>query len=54
MLRDGNYSVWKWGCRTLLKEYEIWDVVSGESKRITGPSGKQRFASREYSIWVIS
>ena len=33
MLHDGNYSQWKWGCRTLLEEVEIWDVVSGESKR---------------------
>jgi gag-polypeptide of LTR copia-type len=32
-LREGNYPVWRWNCKGLLEENEVWDVVTGQEPR---------------------
>lgn len=40
-LRKGKYPDWKWDCQLLLKEYKVWDIVSGESKRPVKKEGQE-------------
>jgi len=40
-LREGNYPVWKWYCQALLKEYKVWDVVTGQVKQPVKEEGQE-------------
>jgi gag-polypeptide of LTR copia-type len=50
-LREGNYPDWKWDCQLLLKEYKVWDVVTGQIKRPVKEEGQPEPLMENVLAW---